>query len=101
MNIAELFDAEIEIDGPDPDAEGTFFVKRREDVGHDQFMVGLLTFLGDRDRLVMHHRSGFALVVLPYARAQRLQSYPWVQIVAGVQFDPERFAEVTGLQQPS
>lgn len=101
MNVAERFDAKIEVDGPDPDAEGTFFVKRRGDVDHDQFMVGLLSFLGTRDRLVLHHRSGFALVVLSYARAHRLRSYPWVQVVAGVQFDPERFAEVTGLQPPS
>lgn len=96
MDIADRFDAKIEVEGPDPGMEGTFLVTRQADVDHEQFMVGVLAFLGDSNRLVMHHRSGFALVTLPYGRAQRLKRYPWVETIGGVQFDPARFAAVTG-----
>jgi len=97
VSMAELFDAEIEVDGPDPDEVGTFFVKREPDVDHDQFMVALLGFLGNPDRLLVHHRSGFAVVRLPFGRAQRLRGYPWVSVVGGVRFDPEQFAAVTNI----
>ena len=93
--MAELFDARIEVDGPDPDDVGTFFVKRRPDVDHEQFMVALLGFLGNPDRLLVHHRSGFAVVTLPFGRARRLRAYPWVEVGGGVRFDPEQFAAVT------
>lgn len=98
MDIAEQFDADIDIEGPDPATLGTFFVKRPASVDHDQFMLGLLGFLGDSSRLAMHHRSGFALVILPYGDAKRLERYPWVDTVGGVQFDPEQFAAVTGMR---
>ena len=101
MDIAEVFDADIAVTGPDPNAEGHFFVKRQDDVDHDEFVVGLLGFLGDTDRLALHHRSGFAIVRLPYGRAQRLKQVPGVAVVGGVQFDPERFAAVTGMEPPS
>lgn len=97
MDIAEAFGANISVEGPDPDTEGQFFVKRPDHVDHDEFVVGLLGYLGDADRLVLHHRSGFALVRLPYGRAQRLKQVPWVSVVGGVQFDLERFAAVTGI----
>lgn len=45
MDIAEVFDADIAVTGPDPNAEGHVFVKRQDDVDHDQFVVGLLEFL--------------------------------------------------------
>lgn len=95
VDMAELFDAKIEVDGPDPDDVGTFFVKRRPDVDHEQFMVALLGVIGNPDRLLVHHRSGFAVVRLPFGRAQRLRAYPWVEVVGGVRFDPEQFAAVT------
>lgn len=101
MDIADQFGATIDVEGPAPDTEGTFFVKRRAGVDHEQFMVGLLGVLGDPDRLVMHHRSGFAVVVLPYGRAKRLEAYPWVELVGGIQFDPEQFAAVTGMHPSS
>lgn len=97
VDMAELFDAKVEVDGPDPDEVGTFFVTRRPDVDHDEFMVALLGLLGTPDRLLVHHRSGFAVVRLPFGRAQRLRAYPWVETVGGVRFDPERFAAVTGM----
>lgn len=98
MDIATLFDADIDIEGPDPATVGTFFVKRRASVDHDEFMLGLLGFLGDTSRLTMHHRSGFALVVLPYGDAERLKRYPWVATVGGIQFNAEQFAAVTGMR---
>jgi hypothetical protein len=94
--MAERFDADITVEGPSPDTVGTFLVKRHEHTDHDQFMVGLLGAIGSPDALVMHHRSGFAVVALPYGRAQRLKTYPWVATVGGIRFDPERFAAVTG-----
>lgn len=97
VDMAELFDAEIRVDGPDPDDVGTFFVERRSDVDHEEFMVALLGVLGNPDRLLVHHRSGFAVVRLPFGRAQRLRAYPWVETVGGVRFDPEQFAAVTGM----
>jgi hypothetical protein len=101
VDIAERFGATIRVQGPDDEAEGTFFVKHRDDVDHTQFMVRLLGVVGDADRLVMHHRSGFAVVVVPYGLAKRLSALPWVETVGGVQFDPEQFAAVTGMQLPS
>ncbi len=100
MDMAERFGADITVEGPAPDVVGTFLVKRPESVDHDQFMVGLLGAIGSPDRLVMHHRSGFAVVVLSYGRAQRLKAYPWVETVGGIRFDPERFAAVTGTSAP-
>lgn len=97
VDIAEKFGAKIDISGPDPDAVGYFFVKREAAVDHDQFMQGVLRFLGDPDRLAFHHRSGFAIVLLPYGRAQRLKRFPHVAQVGGVQFDPEQFAAMTGM----
>ena len=101
MDIAEAFDAEVTIEGPDPEVEGTVFVKRRPDVDHDQFMVALLAQVGNPDRLLIHHRSGFAVVVLSYERAMRLRAHPWVETVGGIQFDPEQFAAMTGMAPPS
>jgi hypothetical protein len=101
MDMAERFDADITVEGPSPNTVGTFLVKRPEGIDHDQFMVGLLGAIGSPDRLVMHHRSGFAVVVLPYGRAQRLKAYPWVETVGGIRFDPERFAAVTGATRSS
>ena len=96
MNIAERFGATIEISGPDPDAEGTFFVKRPDGIDHDAFVTGLLGVIGNSDRLVLHHRAWFAIVQLPFGRAQRLKRYPWIAAVGGVNFDPEQFAAVMG-----
>lgn len=100
VDIADQFGATIDIKGPDPAAEGYFFVKRQATVDHDEFMQGLLRFLGDPDRLAFHHRSGFAIVRLSYGRAQRLKRFPHVAQVGGVQFDPGQFAAVTGLDTP-
>ncbi len=97
VDIAEKFGAKIDIKGPDPDTVGYFFVKRKAAVDHDEFMHGLLRFLGDPDRLAFHHRSGFAIVRLAYGRAQRLKRFPHVALVGGVQFDPDQFAAMTGL----
>lgn len=97
VDIADKFGATIDIKGPDSETVGYFFVKRQEAVDHDQFMQGLLRFLGDPDRLAFHHRSGFAIVQLSYGQAQRLKQFPHVAQVGGVQFDPEQFAAMTGL----
>lgn len=96
MNIAERFGATIEISGPAPDDEGTFFIKRPLEVDHDAFVTGLLGVIGNPDRLVLHHRNGFAIVRLPFGRAERLKRYPWIAAVGGVNFDPEQFAAVMG-----
>lgn len=101
MDIAKRFGATIDVDDPAPDSEGTFFVKRREDVYHEQFVRGLLGVLGTTDRLVLHHCSGFALVVLSYERAQQLQAFSWIETVGSVQFDAERFAAVLGTSPPA
>ncbi|EMA57181.1 hypothetical protein [Halorubrum lipolyticum] len=94
--VAERFGASIEVAGPDPEAEGFFFVKRAETVDHEAFVTGLLGLVGTTGRLVLHHRSGFAIVRLPHGRARRLGQLPWIDAVGGVRFDPERFAAMTG-----
>jgi hypothetical protein len=96
MTLAERFGASVSVEGPDPESEGFFFVKRRAEIDHDTFVTGLLGLLGTAGRLVLHHRSGFAIVRLPFCRAQRLERYPWVETVGGVRFDPAQFAAVTG-----
>lgn len=98
MNVAQAFGAEISLVGPNPDAEGHFFVTHPPDVDHQEFMVRLLGFLGTPDRLLLHHRTGFAVVRLPFGRAGRLKASPWVAVCGGIQFDPERFAAITGIQ---
>lgn len=100
MTVAERFGATVEVTGPDPDTEGFFFVKRSESVDHDEFVTGLLGLLGTAGRLVLHHRSGFAIVRLPFERAQRLTRFPWIETVGGIRFDPERFAALTGAVDP-
>ena len=100
MDIAKAFGAEISVERPDPSSEGYFFVKRRDDADHETFMIALLGFLGTPDRLVMHHRTGFAVVQLPFGRAERLKRQPKVAVVGGIQFNPEQFAAVTGAQPP-
>jgi hypothetical protein len=96
MSVAERFGASVDITGPDPETEGFFFVKRREGVDHEAFVTGLLGLVGTTGRLVLHHRSGFAVVRLPYGRARRLGRLPWIDTVGGVRFDPEQFAAVAG-----
>ena len=96
MNIAERFGASVSVEGPDPESEGFFFVKRRAEIDHDTFVTGLLGLLGTAGRLVLHHRSGFAIVRLPFGRAQRLKRYTWIETVGGIRFDPAQFAAVTG-----
>ena len=96
MNIAERFGATIQLNGPNPDTEGFYFVKRPDDVDHTAFVTALLGIIGSPDRLVFHHRSGFAVVKISFDRAQRLRRLPWTLTVGGVGFDPERFAAVTG-----
>ena len=100
MDIAKAFGAEISVEGPDPLSEGYFFVRRRDDADHEAFMLSLLGFLGSTDRLVMHHRTGFAVVRLPFGRAERLKRQPAVAVVGGIQFNPEQFAAVTGAPPP-
>lgn len=96
MTIADRFGATVEISGPEPDAEGTFLVLPIEGVDHDAFVTAVLGVVGNPDRLLAHHRSGFALVRLPFERGRRLKRLPWVATVGGVSFDPERFAAVVG-----
>ena len=96
MSVAERFGASIEVTGPDPETEGFFFVKRREEIDHEAFVTGLLGLVGTAGRLVLHHRSGFAIVRLPHGRAQRLGRLPWIDTVGGIRFDPERFAAMAG-----
>ncbi|WP_144796336.1 hypothetical protein [Halorubrum depositum] len=96
MTLAERFGASIEVSGPDPDAEAFFFVKRPESVDHDAFVTGLLGLVGTSGRLVLHHRSGFAVVRVSHDRARRLGRLPWIDSIGGVRFDPEQFAAVTG-----
>ncbi|EMA64823.1 hypothetical protein [Halorubrum kocurii] len=97
MSVADRFGASVEITGPDPETEGFFFVKRRDEVDHDAFVTGLLGLVGTADRLVLHHRSGFAVVRLSHGRAQQLGRLPWVDAVGGVRFDPEQFAAIAGV----
>ncbi|MDR9431782.1 MAG: hypothetical protein RI568_13930 [Natronomonas sp.] len=67
-----------------------------KEVDHEVFMVRLLADIGAPDRLLLHHRSGFAVVRLPFGRIKRLRSDPLVETAGGIQFDAERFAAVTG-----
>ena len=94
--LRERFGAEVHVDGPDPSAAAYFFVKRAAGVDHQPFMVTLLGLLGDPDRLVLHHRSGFAVVVTTFGDAERIRASPLVSTVGGIQFDPEQFASVVG-----
>jgi hypothetical protein len=96
MSVAERFGASIAVSGPEPDAEAFFLVKRPESVDHDAFVTGLLGMVGMGGRLVLHHRSGFAIVRVSHERARRLRQLPWTDTVGGVRFDPEQFAAVTG-----
>lgn len=96
MNLIERFGATVNVNGPDPDTEGFFFVKRRDAIDHDAFVTGLLGLLGTSGRLVLHHRSGFAIVRIPFDRAQRLKQFSWIETVGGIRFNPEQFAAVTG-----
>lgn len=96
MSLAERFGASIEVSGPGPDAEAFFFVKCPESIDHDAFVTGLLGLVGTSGRLVLHHRSGFAIVRVSHERAQRLRRLPWIDAVGGVRFDPEQFAAMTG-----
>ncbi len=96
MNIAERFGASIDVRRPDADAEGFFFVKRRDDVDHDVFVTGLLGVIGRADRLVLHHRTGFAVVRVSFDRSRRLSRLPWIETVGGIRFDPEQFAAIAG-----
>lgn len=96
MSIIERFGARVEVDGPDQDEEAYFFVKRHPEVDHQAFMVALLGLLGDPNRLVIHHRSGFAVVLTTFGRSRRLRANPLVSTVGGIQFDPEQFASVVG-----
>lgn len=96
MNIAERFGASIQINRPELQQEQFFLVKRDGEIEHDAFMTGLLGLLGRTDRLVFHHRSGFAIVQLPYDQAQKLKRNPWITFVGGVQFDFEQFNAIIG-----
>jgi|GEM_PF-341699 len=95
-SIVERFGASVDITGPDPDADGFFFVKRPATVDHDAFVTGLLGVIGATDRLVVHHRSGFAIVRISHGLAGRLRTFSWIDAVGAVQFDPTQFAAVTG-----
>ncbi|MFO8114156.1 MAG: hypothetical protein R6U01_02145 [Halorubrum sp.] len=100
MSLAERFGASIEVSGPDPDAEAFLFVKRPDSTDHDAFVTGLLGIVGTSGRLVLHHRSGFAVVRVSHERARRLRRLPWIDTVGGVRFDPAQFAAVTGAPVP-
>jgi len=100
VTLAERFGASIEITGPDPETEGFFLVTRPERVDHESFVAGLLGLIGSADRLVLHHPTGFAVVRLPFGRAQRLKRLSWVETVGGIRFDPERLAAATGVPAP-
>lgn len=94
--IVERFGASVDVTGPDPDADGFFFVKRPAAVDHDAFVTGLLGVIGATDRLVVHHRSGFAVVRISHGLAGQVRAFPWIDAVGAVQFDPAQFAAVTG-----
>lgn len=96
MSLIERFGATVELNGPDPETEAFFFVKRQDAIDHEAFVTGLLGLLGTSGRLVLHHRSGFAVVRLPFGRAQRLKQFSWIKTVGGIRFDPEQFAAVAG-----
>ncbi len=95
--MARRFGARVDVKRPDPAAESAFLVRSRGSVDHDEFMGAILTFLGRPDRLVVHHRSGIAVVRLSYGQARRLRGHPMVALVGSVGFDPDRFAAVTGI----
>ncbi|MWV63666.1 hypothetical protein GRS48_02335 [Halorubrum sp. JWXQ-INN 858] len=101
MTIADRFGADIDVRGPDPDSEGTFLVTPVDGVDHEAFVTALLGVIGGHDRLLAHHRSGFALVRIPFDRSRRLRRLPWIATVGGVSFDPERFAAVVGGNPPT
>ncbi|WP_331234415.1 hypothetical protein [Natronorarus salvus] len=95
--MARRFGARVDVTRPDPTTEGAFLVRSQGSVDHDEFMGAVLTFLGTADRLVVHHRSGIAVVRLSYGQARRLRGHPMVSLVGSVGFDPDRFAAVTGI----
>lgn len=97
MTIAERFGATIDIRRPADHVDGVFFVKRREAVDHDSFIIGVMTTIGGSDRLVFHHRVGIAVVTISFSQARRLERAPWVDVVGSVRFDPAQFAAVTGV----
>lgn len=97
-DIREAFGATVTFEGPDPDDQAVFFVKRVPDADHQAFMLSVLGGIGNPDRLILHHPSGFALVRLRYGMAKRLQGAPLVETVGAIQFDAERFAAMTGAQ---
>jgi hypothetical protein len=100
MDMATAFGADVTIEGPPPETEGYVFVKRRPEADHEAFVVWLLGVVGAPDRLLLHHRSGFAVVRLAFGRIGRLRSAPFVEAAGGIQFDAERFAAVTGATTP-
>ena len=101
MTVAERFGATVDVSGPASDAEGTFLVTPADSVDHEVFVTALLGAVGGSDRLLAHHRSGFALVRLSFERGERLKRLPWVGTVGGVNFDAERFATVVGGGRPT
>jgi hypothetical protein len=100
MTIADRFGATVEVTEPDATMQGTFFIKRRPTIPHESFMISLLGALDSHSELVMHHQSGFAVVQLPYGRAQGLKRLPGVDTVGGIQLNLEQFRAVTGTKSP-
>ena len=96
MTMADRFGATVEVTEPDAAMQGTFFVKRQPTIAHDSFMISLLGALERHSELVMHHQSGFAVVQLPYGRAQKLKRLPGVDTVGGIQLNLEQFRAITG-----
>lgn len=96
MTIAERFGATIDIQRPADDVDGVFFVKRREEVDHDSFVIAVMGAIGGSDRLIFHHRVGIAVVTVSFSQARRLRRSPWVEMVGSIRFNPEQFAAITG-----
>lgn len=96
MTIAERFGATVDITEPDAAMQGTFFIKRLPTIPHESFMISLLGALESHSELIMHHQSGFAVVQLPYGRAQELKRLSGVETVGGIQLNLEQFKAVTG-----
>lgn len=90
MDIAERFGADVSVNGPDPDSRGFFFVKRRDDVGHVQFLAFLIRSIGGADKILFHHKNGFAVVWVSFELSQWLGRQQPVESVGGVQVDQER-----------